>query len=89
MNLLLPDLLGEKGEKIRVSIDRQTWNAKLDVDMQPELSKQQLIPPSLRDLGVGQLLAEMTSRIFLGHSWLVLQHASTRDGGNSSAGRMP
>ena len=87
-SLLLPDLLGEKGEKIRVSIHRQSWTAKLQVDLQSELSKEQLIPPSLRDLDVGPLLAEMTSRIFLGHSWLVLQLAPTHDGGDASAGRM-
>lgn len=84
--LLLPDLLGEKGEKIRVSIDLQSWTVKLQVDMQPELSKWQEIPPTLRELRIGPLLAEMTSRIFLGHSWLVLQQTSTHSGPSPLAG---
>jgi hypothetical protein len=68
--LTLQDWLGTPEETIQLRISQPDWSASLEVTCQPELQSTQQIPLELRLFDVGTILLEMTSRMFLGHTWL-------------------
>lgn len=67
--LSLPDFMGEKKDTVRVTVDARSWLATLEVTAQPNMNVEQEIPLELRRLDVGTVLAEVTSRLLLGHTW--------------------
>ena len=71
--LTLPDLLGEPGDVVTVTVSSRDWISRLSVTCQPELSEEREIPPELRNLDVATTAVEMFARIFLGRSWLTLE----------------
>lgn len=67
--LSLPDLFGEKGDIVRVTVDARNWRVALEVTCQPSMNTEQQVPAEFRHLDVGIVMAEMTSRLLLGHTW--------------------
>jgi hypothetical protein len=71
--LTLPDLLGELGDVVTVTVCSRDWKSRLSVTWQPELGGESEIPPELRNLDVATTAVEMFARSFLGRSWLTLE----------------
>lgn len=71
--LTLPDLLGETGDVVTITVNSQDWKSKLSVTCQPELGGECEIPPELRNLDVATTAVEIFARTFLGRSWLTLE----------------
>jgi hypothetical protein len=71
--LTLPDLLGEPGDVVRVTVNSHDCKAQLDVTNQPELRTEQDIPSALQNSDVATTAVEMLARMFLGRSWLTLE----------------
>jgi hypothetical protein len=66
--LSLPDLLSPAGKRVQVCVDSRDWTAHLRVDVQPELENTVAVPGGMQNLDVGLMLAEVFSRMFLGHT---------------------
>lgn len=67
--LTLPDLMEQPGDTVQMVVCKTEWVASLQMDSHPELKSAHEIPEELRQLDVAEILIEMTSRVFLGHTW--------------------
>lgn len=68
-NLILPDVDGADGDTAHLTLHKATWLATLALTRNGGARLMQQIPPSLQDLSVGELFAEMASRLLLRRSW--------------------
>lgn len=78
--LTLPDLLGEPGDVVRVTVNSHDYKAQLEVTNQPELRIERDIPSTLRNSDVATTAVEMLARMFLGRSWLTLHPGRNEHG---------
>ena len=78
--LTLPDLLGEPGDVVRVTVNSHDCKAQLEVTNQPKLRTERDIPRALQNSDVATTVVEMMARMFLGRSWLTLQLCSNEPG---------
>lgn len=69
--LTLPDIDGQPGDTVQVSLNRRTWTATLSATRELNLPAALPIPVELRQLDLGSVLADMASRLLLLRSWLV------------------
>lgn len=68
--LTLPDIDAAVGEKVHLTLHKATWLATLLRTRDSGISRQLRIPQALQQADVGELFAEMTSRLLLGKPWL-------------------
>lgn len=69
--LTLPDIEGQPGDTVRVSLHRRSWTATLSATRQLNLPAELPIPVELQQLDLGSVMADMASRLLLLRSWLV------------------
>lgn len=69
-HLTLPDIDGQPGDTVRVSLHRRSWTATVSATRQLNLPANLLIPVELQQLDLGSVMADMASRLLLQQPWL-------------------
>lgn len=71
VHLTLPDIDGQPGDTVWVSLHRPEWTATLSSTRPLNLQVNLPIPVDLQQLDVGSIVTEMASRLLLQRPWLV------------------